>query len=152
MSSCEFCELSKNTFLHRTPLVAAFEYTSIALNLAYNKGKLYKTLDYWSRDMLGLNFSKKRLGLFSPQQFEFDFSIKIFLMLFLSTNQISLHDCFTSQYIGQYGYYNCFTNQAVTSLILKLKFSFQSSRFATWPKNQDKNLNILRTKRGFEVK
>ena len=24
--SCEFCEISKNTFLHRTPLVAASEY------------------------------------------------------------------------------------------------------------------------------
>ena len=23
-SSCEFCEISKNTFLHRTPLMVAF--------------------------------------------------------------------------------------------------------------------------------
>ena len=29
----------------------------IALNLAYNKNKLYKTLDYWIRDMLDFNFS-----------------------------------------------------------------------------------------------
>ena len=29
----------------------------IALNLAYNKNKLYKTQDYWIRDMLDFNFS-----------------------------------------------------------------------------------------------
>ena len=34
----------------------------------------------------------------------------------------------------------------------KLTLSFLSSRFATWPKSRDKHLNILRTKRAFEVK
>ena len=29
--SCEFCEISKNTFFHRTPLVAAFETTQVKL-------------------------------------------------------------------------------------------------------------------------
>ena len=41
-----------------------------------------------------------------------------------------------------------FVNQAVTSQNLKLTLSFLPS----WPKSQDKNLNILRTKRAFEVK
>ena len=27
VSSCEFCEISKNTFYYRTPLVAASDYT-----------------------------------------------------------------------------------------------------------------------------
>ena len=35
---------------------------------------------------------------------------------------------------------------------MKLTLPFLSSRFAALPKSQDKNLNILRTKRGFEVK
>ena len=35
---------------------------------------------------------------------------------------------------------------------MKLSLSFLSSRFATWPKIQDKNLNILRTKKAFKVK
>ena len=35
---------------------------------------------------------------------------------------------------------------------MKFTLSFSSSRFDTWPKSQDKNLNILRTKRAFEVK
>ena len=38
---------------------AYFQYISIALSLGYNKNKLYKTLDYWSRDMLNFNFPEK---------------------------------------------------------------------------------------------
>ena len=45
-----------------------------------------------------------------------------------------------------------FVSQVVTSYILKLTLSFSSSRFSTLPKNQDKNLDILRTKRAFKVK
>ena len=37
----------------------------IALNLAYNKTKLHKTLDYRSRDMLNFYFSEKGLGIVS---------------------------------------------------------------------------------------
>ena len=43
--------------------------------------KLYKTLDYWSGDMLNLNFPKKSLGLVSPPHFAYDFSRKLLLML-----------------------------------------------------------------------
>ena len=53
-----------------------------SLNLTYNKNKLYKTLDYWSRDMLNFNFSEKGLGLVSPPHFVYDFSRKMFLMLY----------------------------------------------------------------------
>ena len=35
---------------------SSFQYILIALNLGYNKNKLYETLDYWSRDMLNFNF------------------------------------------------------------------------------------------------
>ena len=34
---------------------------------------------------------------------------------------------------------------------MKLNSSFRSSRFDTWSKSQDKNLNILRTKRAFLI-
>ena len=57
---------------------------SIYLNspqLAINKNKLYKTLDYWSRDMLNFNFSEKSLELVSPPHILYDFSRKLFLML-----------------------------------------------------------------------
>ena len=37
MFSCEFCEISKNTFFHRTPPVASSVFILIsALNLTYN--------------------------------------------------------------------------------------------------------------------
>ena len=52
------------------------------LNLAYNKNKLYKTLDYWSRDMLNFNFWKKHMGLVFPSHSVYDFSRKIFLMFY----------------------------------------------------------------------
>ena len=63
----------------------------IALSMAYNKNKLYKTLDYCSRDMLNFNFLEKGLGLVSPPHFEYDFSGNLFLIVsHLLTDQISL--------------------------------------------------------------
>ena len=45
---------------------AYFQYISTALNLAYNKNKMYKTLDYWSRDMIKFDLLEKGLGIVSP--------------------------------------------------------------------------------------
>ena len=46
----------------------------------------------------------------------------------------------------------CVLHLFVTTLDLKLTLSSLSSHFATWPKLQDKNLNILGTKKASEVK
>ena len=54
----------------------------MALNLAYNENKLYKTLDYWSRDLLNSDFSEKGLGIVFTQRFVYDFSRKMFLILY----------------------------------------------------------------------
>ena len=35
---------------------AKFQYISSGIHLPYDKSKLYKTLDYWSRDMLNFSF------------------------------------------------------------------------------------------------
>ena len=51
-------------------------------NLAYNKNKLYKIADYWSRDMLNFDFLEKGLGIVSLLHFVYDFSRKRFLMLY----------------------------------------------------------------------
>ena len=56
-------------------------YIAIALNLPYNKSKLCKTSDYWSRDILNFNFSEKGLGQASAPLFLHDFLRKMFLML-----------------------------------------------------------------------
>ena len=45
------------------------------------QNKLYKTFDYWSRDVLNFNFSEKCLGLGSLPHFLQDFSRKMCLML-----------------------------------------------------------------------
>ena len=42
--------------------------------LGQNKNKLYKTLDYWSRDMLNFSISEKGMGLVSLPHFVYDFS------------------------------------------------------------------------------
>ena len=60
---------------------AWFHNISIALKLVYNRNKLFKTLHYWSRNMLNLEFLDKGLGMVSPLYFVYDFSRKMFLML-----------------------------------------------------------------------
>ena len=59
------------------------------LELPYNKSKLYKTLDYWSRGMLNFNCSEKS----PPPHFVHDFHEKCFSFYILLTDQISLSYC-----------------------------------------------------------
>ena len=54
----------------------------IALKLGYNKDKLYKTFDYWSRDMLNFSFPEKVLGLVSPPHSVYYFTRIMFFMLY----------------------------------------------------------------------
>ena len=51
-------------------------------NLSYNKNKLCKTLGYWARDILSLQFFEKGLGIVSPPLFVYDILRKIFLILY----------------------------------------------------------------------
>ena len=80
------------------------------------------------------------------------FQEKCFSCYILLTDQISLFDCLYFLRYWAICVIRLFVNQAVTLRNLKSTLSFYSSRFATWPKSQDKNLNILRTKKDFEVK
>ena len=61
---------------------AWFQYISIAHNLGFNKNKLYETLRYWSRNMLSFKFPEQVLGLVSPPHLAYDFSRKMFFMLY----------------------------------------------------------------------
>ena len=83
---------------------AWFHYISIVFKLAYNRNKLFKTLHYWSRDMLNFDFLDKDLGIVSPAHCVYDFSTKMFLLLY-SINWANLVP-FTWD-IGQFVYYNC---------------------------------------------
>ena len=69
--------------------------TSIVLNLAYNKNKLYENLEYWSRDILNFDFLENGLEIVFPPHSVYGFSgNKLFI-------------AFTSWDIGQYVYCNC---------------------------------------------
>ena len=59
---------------------ASFHYILIPLKLAYNRNKLFKTLHYWSRDMLNFDILDKDLEIVAPAHFVYDFSTKMFLM------------------------------------------------------------------------
>ena len=61
---------------------ACFHYITIVLKLPYIRNKLFKTLNYWSRDMFNFDVLGKGLGIVSPGHFIYDFSTKIFLMLY----------------------------------------------------------------------
>ena len=63
-------------------LWAQFQNISIAVNLRYTKNKVYKTLNYWSRDLLNFDFLEKDLGIVSSPHFVNYFSRKIFLLLY----------------------------------------------------------------------
>ena len=52
------------------------------LNLACNKNYLYKTLYYWFRDMLNIDFLEKGLVIVSPPYFVHDFLRKVFLIIY----------------------------------------------------------------------
>ena len=92
---------------------AYFQYILIALNLAYNKNKLYNTLDYWSRDMLNFDFSEKCLALLSPKHFV-NFQEKCFLCYFLLTDQISLSNYLYFSRYWAICVLQLFANHAVT--------------------------------------
>ena len=68
--------------------------------LGIQQNKIYKTLEYRSRDMLNFELFEKSLEIVSPSHFVYDFSRKIFLTLYISlTDQILLPDClFCSSY------------------------------------------------------
>ena len=57
------------------------------------KNKLYKTLNYWSRDVLSFDFLEKGLRIVSLSHFVYDFSRKRFLCYNVLTDQIFTVGC-----------------------------------------------------------
>ena len=128
---------------------AWFHYISIALKLAYNRNKLFKTLHYWSRDMLNFDFLDKGLGIVSPAYFVYDFSTKMFLMLYSINwpNFIAwlplLLEILGNMCIAIVCWPGC------ESWILKLTLSFWSSRFFYMTKKSWQKLKYLENEKGF---
>ena len=82
----------------------------------------------------------KKSGASSPSHF-------VYHSLFFKRNisQVTLSDWFI-------GVLHLFVVQCLASSILKLTRAFSSNRLSTQPKRQDKNVNISRTKRAFNMK
>ena len=121
---------------------AYFQYISIVLNLRFNKHKLYKTLDYWSRDILSFNFPEKGLGLVSPPYFVYYFSRKMFFMLYsINWPNFIVWLALLLEILGNI----CITivcQKDCDVIKFEINLSFLTSCFVTWPTIQDKNLNI----------
>ena len=75
-------------------------------------GKLYKTLDYWSRDMVNFNFPEKYLGLVPPSEFVHE---KCFSCYILLTELISLSSCLYFSKYWAICVLRLFFNQAMMS-------------------------------------
>ena len=118
----------------------------------YNKNKLYKTLDYGSRDKLNFDFLEKGLGIVFPVHFMYDFSRKMLLMLYYVnwTNFITwlllLLEILGNKCIAIVCFPGCDVINFQTNLI------FLIGPFFYMIKKSDKNWNILGTKRAFKVK
>ena len=119
--------------------------------MAYNKNKLYKILRLSIQRHAKFYFLEKGVGLVFPPHFVYDFSRKMFLMLHsINWRTFIVWLPLLLQILDNMSI--TIVYQAVKSWNLKLTLSFLSSRFATRLNSQDKNLNIVRTKKAFEVK
>ena len=117
-----FCFLESFIWGKSKCSAAEFQYILINLNFAYYQNKLYKTLDYWSWDMLNFDFLEKNLEIVSPPDFVPDFFKKRFIMLY----SINLPNS-----IGQYVYSTWSKSQAkeLNSLITKRYFKVKQEGF-----------------------
>ena len=132
-------------------MVWSFQYISMAQNLAYNIDKLYKTLDYWSKNMRNFYFLEKGVGIVSVLHFVYDFSRKIFLMLYSKWRNFIDWLSLLLEILGNMCIaVVCFPGCDVINF--EINFIFLIKRFfSTWPKSQVKKLNILRTKRACKL-
>ena len=102
--------------------------------------------------MLNFDFFEKGLGIVSPPYFVYDFSRKMFLMFYSHNrwNFISWLPLLLVTLGSMCIAIVCFPDCDVINFEIILIFLIKL--FFTWPKSQDRNLNILRTKIAFKVK
>ena len=80
------------------------------------------------------------------------FKRNAYLVIFYQLTKFHCLIVFTSSDIGQYMYIPIVCYPGCEVINMKLTLSLWSTRVYTWPKSQDKSLNILRTKITFKVK
>ena len=131
---------------------AYFQYISIPLNLKYNRNKFYKTLGYWSRDMLIFDFLEKFLGIVSPTNLVYNFLRKMFLMLYsMNWPNVIVWLLLLLEVLGNVCIaIVCFPRWDV--IYFKINLIVIIRLFLFMSNKSHKNLNILRTKRDFKVR
>ena len=105
-------------------------------NLAYNQNKMLKTLDYWSIDMLNFYFLEKGLGIVSPPHFMYDFSRKMFLILYSfnwpNYQLLLLHEILVNICIAIVCFPGCGDIYFEINLILLIKPFFNITKKSEW--------------------
>ena len=119
---------------------AWFQYFLIALNLTYNKNKLYKTVDYWLRDIIAFGFLEKGLRIVFAPHVVMTFQEKCFLCYILLTDQISLsllREIFSNMCIAIF----CFPGCEI--------YGFLTKPFFYMTKNPKQKIIYLENKKSF---
>ena len=100
--------------------------------------------------MINSDFLKKDLELVAPPHFEHDFQEKIFLMLY-SINWLDFIVWLSLLFEISGNMFIVIVCCPVCDVMNFEIYLSLSSRFPKWPKRQNKNLNITRTKRAFKA-
>ena len=118
----------------------------MAFNLAYNKSKMCKTLDYWSREKFNIDFLEEGPGIVSPPHFVYDFSRKMFLILYsINWSNLTVWLPLLLDILG-ICIFQLFLFQVVTSCF-KIKLIFLIKPLLYMNKKLRQKINILRVKR-----
>ena len=119
-----------------------FHYISIALKLTYNRLLIQRYAQFWFfRWGSGNSFATTICIYF--------FNKNVSHLILFELIKFHCLVALTSWDIGQSAYCNCLLTTLWRHKFQNFKKSIQSSRFYTWPKSQDKNMNISRMERGF---
>ena len=97
-------------------------------------------------------FKKRNLKLASTFLFLYDFFLNISLVIFYCPTKFHCLVVFTSWDNGHYVYCSCLLNRLWRHKFWHEPYLSNEAVFSTWPESQNKNLNILRTKKIFEMK
>ena len=97
--------------------------------------------------------NKKRSWTSLPALFSAWFMTKyISLVIFYYLTKCYCLVAFTTWDVGQYIYCNCLLTKLWRHKFSNQPYLSNQASFSTWPKSQDKNLNISRTERVFKIK
>ena len=107
--------------------------------LAYDKNKLHKTLDYWSKNMINFDFLEKVLGIVSPPHCVWFFKKMFFMLYSINWPNFNVWLHLHHEILGNMCIANvCFPGCDLINFEINLIFLIKL--FSSWPKSWDKTL------------